>query len=68
MLGRITLVELKKVRSDFIRMIRLTKKPSRKEVWLSIRISILGMVAIGLIAFIIKLIFTLVVGFTPPTA
>ena len=62
------MVEYKKIRSDFIRMARLAKKPSRKEVWLSIRISILGMVFIGLIAFIIKLIFTLVVGFTPPTA
>ncbi|MFX1519169.1 MAG: SecE/sec61-gamma family protein translocase subunit [Promethearchaeota archaeon] len=62
------MVELKKVRSDFIRMMRLSKKPSRTEVWLSVRICVLGMVAIGLIAFIIKLIFTLVVGFTPPTA
>jgi protein translocase SEC61 complex gamma subunit len=61
------MVEFKKIRSDFLRMARLTKKPSRKEVWLSIRISLLGMVAIGIIAFIIKLIFTLVVGFTPPT-
>lgn len=62
------MIDFKKVRSDFMRMARLAKKPSRKEVWLSIRISLLGMVAIGLIAFIIKLIFTLVVGFTPPTA
>ena len=62
------MIDLNKVRSDFIRMARLAKKPSRKEFWLSIRISLLGMVAIGLIAFIIKLIFTLVVGFTPPTA
>ncbi len=50
-----------------MRMARLAKKPSRKEVWLSVRISLLGMVAIGIVAFIIKLIFTLVVGFTPPT-
>ncbi|MFX1464859.1 MAG: SecE/sec61-gamma family protein translocase subunit [Promethearchaeota archaeon] len=62
------MIDFKKVRSDFMRMARLAKKPSRKEVWLSLRISLLGMVAIGLIAFIIKLIFTLVVGFTPPTA
>ena len=62
------MVEFKKIRSDFIRMARLAKMPSRQDVWLSIRISVLGMVAIGLIAFIIKLIFTLVVGFTPPTA
>lgn len=62
------MIDFKKVRSDFMRMARLAKKPSRKEVWLSIRISLLGMVAMGLIAFIIKLIFTLVVGFTPPTA
>ncbi len=62
------MVEFKKVRSDFTRMVRLSKKPSRKEVWLSLRICILGMVAIGLIAFIIKLVFTLVIGFVPPTA
>jgi len=61
-------MDLNKVKLDFKRMVKLSKKPSRKEIWISIRICTLGMILIGVIAFVIKLIFTLVVGFTPPTA
>jgi protein translocase SEC61 complex gamma subunit len=35
---------------------RLAKKPARDELWLSIKITILGIVAIGVVGFIIKFI------------
>ena len=38
------------------RLLRLAKKPDRKELWLSIKISFLGMLLIGMIGFIITLL------------
>jgi len=38
------------------RILRLAKKPSKRELWLSIRISSLGIIAIGIIGYIITLI------------
>lgn len=38
------------------RLLRLAKKPGRSELWLSIKICFLGISAIGLIGFVIKLI------------
>lgn len=38
------------------RILKLAKKPGRKELWLSIRISLLGIIAIGVIGYIITLI------------
>jgi len=37
-------------------MLKLAKKPGRDEVWLSVKICILGVVAIGAIGFVIKFI------------
>jgi protein translocase SEC61 complex gamma subunit len=45
-------------------MLTLSKKPGRKELWLSIRICTLGIVVIGAIGFIIKLMSALIQGFT----
>ena len=61
-------MSFEKLKSDFKRMVKLSKKPSRTEFWISIRICTLGILLVGLVAFIIKLIFTLVVGITPPTS
>jgi len=38
------------------RLLKLAKKPGRDELWLSIRICLLGIAAIGIIGFIIKFI------------
>ena len=42
--------------SQAARTLKLASKPDREELWLSIKISILGIGAIGLIGFVIKLI------------
>ena len=47
------------------RLLRLAKKPRRKELWLSMRICILGILAIGVIGFIIKFISAMLQGFAP---
>lgn len=36
------------------RLMRLAKKPARDELWLSIKITFLGIAAIGAIGYIIK--------------
>jgi protein translocase SEC61 complex gamma subunit len=38
------------------RTLKLAVKPGRSELWLSIKICLLGMGAIGLIGFIVKLL------------
>ncbi|HKZ88597.1 MAG TPA: protein translocase SEC61 complex subunit gamma [Candidatus Bathyarchaeia archaeon] len=38
------------------RTLKLSSKPDRTELWLSIKISLLGIGAIGLIGFVIKLL------------
>jgi protein translocase SEC61 complex gamma subunit len=42
------------------RTLKLSVKPDREELWLSIKISFLGIGAVGLIGFVIKLIATTV--------
>jgi len=37
-------------------MLKLAKKPGRDELWLSIKICVLGIVVIGVVGFIIKFI------------
>jgi len=44
--------------SQSARMLRLAVKPGRSELWLSIKICILGLGAVGLIGFVIKLLST----------
>jgi len=38
------------------RTLKLSVKPGREELWLSIKISLLGIGAVGLIGFVIKLL------------
>ncbi|MCX8151047.1 MAG: protein translocase SEC61 complex subunit gamma [Candidatus Bathyarchaeota archaeon] len=40
------------------RTLKLASKPDKEELWLSIKISLLGIGVIGLVGFIIKLIAT----------
>jgi protein translocase SEC61 complex gamma subunit len=46
--------------NDSRRILRLATKPSRKELWLSTRISILAMFLVGFLSFIVQVIMTLV--------
>jgi protein translocase SEC61 complex gamma subunit len=49
---------------DFIResrrILKLATKPARKELWLSIRITILGMILVGMVSYIIQIVMTVV--------
>jgi protein translocase SEC61 complex gamma subunit len=47
------------------RTLKLAVKPGREELWLSIKISLLGIGAVGLIGFVIKLIATTINPGTP---
>jgi len=38
------------------KMLKIATKPGRSELWLSIKICLLGMAAVGLVGFIIKVI------------
>jgi len=42
--------------SQAARTLKLASKPDREELWLSIKITVLGMGAAGLIGFVIRLI------------
>jgi protein translocase SEC61 complex gamma subunit len=54
--------------NDSRRILRLATKPSRKELWMSTKISILAMFLVGFLSFIIQLIMTLVTsGWIPKT-
>ncbi|MFX1562276.1 MAG: protein translocase SEC61 complex subunit gamma [Promethearchaeota archaeon] len=42
------------------RIVKLAKKPTRSEMWMQLKISLLGLFVIGLVGFIIRLIFSVV--------
>jgi len=44
------------------RLMKLAKKPGRDELWISIRISVLGVVVIGVVGYIIKIISSFLQG------
>ena len=44
------------------RMLKIATKPSRSELWLSIKICFLGILAIGAIGYMIQLISSLIQG------
>jgi preprotein translocase subunit Sss1 len=41
-------------------MLKLATKPGREELWLSIKISLLGIGAVGLVGFLIRLISSVI--------
>jgi protein translocase SEC61 complex gamma subunit len=47
---------LREFLSQCARTLRLAIKPGRSELWLSIKICLLGIAAIGVVGFIIKLL------------
>jgi protein translocase SEC61 complex gamma subunit len=54
--------------SQATRTLKLAVKPGREELWLSVKISFLGIGAVGLIGFLIKLISMAVGGATSSAA
>lgn len=48
------------------RLLKLATKPGRSELWLSVKICLLGTLAVGGVGFIIKLISFALQG-SPPT-
>jgi protein translocase SEC61 complex gamma subunit len=55
---------LKSWLSQAARTLKLAVKPGRTELWLSIKISLLGIGAVGLVGFVIKFISLAVGGAT----
>jgi protein translocase SEC61 complex gamma subunit len=49
------------------RTLRLAVKPGRSELWLSIKICLLGIAAVGLIGFVIKILSSVLNPGAPPT-
>jgi len=45
-----------------IRLLKLAVKPGRSELWLSIKICFLGILVLGLIGFVIKLVGSVLTG------
>ena len=54
--------------SQAARTLKLAVKPGRTELWLSIKISVLGIGAIGLVGFVIKLLSLAAGGATAATS
>jgi len=46
-----------------LRLLKLSKKPGRTEVWQSVKISFIGITLIGLLGFVIKFVSGLIQGF-----
>jgi protein translocase SEC61 complex gamma subunit len=45
------------------RMLKLAVKPGRSELWLSIKICFLGILVLGVVGFVIKLVAGILAGF-----
>jgi len=44
-------------------LLRLATKPGRSELWLSVKICFLGILVVGVVGFIVKLIAGILTGF-----
>ncbi len=56
-------MDLKSFFSPYERLLKLATKPSRNELWLSIKLCIAGVAIIGVIGFLIELVGSLLQGF-----
>ena len=45
--------------NDSRRILKLATKPSRKELWMSARISLLAMILVGMLSFLLQTVMTL---------
>ncbi len=50
------------------RIAKLAQQPTRQEIWMQIKISLLGLFAVGGVGFIITLIMSVITGLFPPPA
>ncbi|MEA2070290.1 MAG: protein translocase SEC61 complex subunit gamma [Asgard group archaeon] len=48
------------------RLLKHSKRPDRQEIWLTVRITAIGILAMGLVGYIIHLLFTVIIP-GPPT-
>jgi protein translocase SEC61 complex gamma subunit len=48
--------------SSASRILKLAKKPGREELWLSVKICFLGVLVIGVLGYVIKLVSALIQG------
>lgn len=51
--------------ASFKRLIKIITKPSRKEIWVSIKVGVIGIVIIGVVGFVIKFLATMLQATTP---
>jgi len=56
-------MEKSEILRSIMRILRLSRKPDLEEFSLSLRICLLGIGIVGIFAFIIQLISTLIIGF-----
>jgi len=47
---------------DVLRVLKVTRKPSRSEYWLLLRVCVLGLVAVGVYGFLILYLATIIAG------
>ncbi|MHA1990494.1 MAG: protein translocase SEC61 complex subunit gamma [Candidatus Hodarchaeales archaeon] len=47
--------------SDSMRLIRIARKPSRKEIWVVIKVTVVGMALLGLLGFIILIVGNVII-------
>jgi len=55
-------VGLREFLSSCARMLKRARKPSRREIWLMARICVIGVVAVGLVGFVIRLLMLSLMG------
>lgn len=48
--------------SQCVRMLRIATKPGKSELWLSIKICLIGIIAVGAIGYFIQLISSVIQG------
>jgi protein translocase SEC61 complex gamma subunit len=44
-----------------MRLIRIARKPSRKEIWVVIKVTVVGMALLGLLGFIILIVGNVII-------
>jgi protein transport protein SEC61 subunit gamma-like protein len=55
--------KLKEFYIECVRVLKVTKKPTNEELKTVIKVSGLGIIVIGLIGFIITILYTLMIGY-----
>jgi protein translocase SEC61 complex gamma subunit len=50
------------------RIVQLAQQPTRQEIWMQLKITILGLFVVGGAGFVITLIMSVITGLFPPPA